>query len=77
MAYVPPVEGKATAGHTIVSDSQEGAMSKSDVLILAGAGLIVGLLMLNDPKTTGTWRTVAKYITGHSASALVGTLLLA
>jgi hypothetical protein len=36
-------------------------MSKSDrELILAGVGLVVGLLMLNDPKVTGAWRTAAK-----------------
>jgi hypothetical protein len=52
-------------------------MNKSDVLVLAGVGLAVGLIMLNDPQVTGAWRTVAKYITGHSASAFIGALFVA
>jgi hypothetical protein len=50
-------------------------MKKSDVLILAGVGLVVGLILLNDSQCTGGCRTFAKYVTGHSASTLAATVL--
>jgi hypothetical protein len=50
-------------------------MKKSDVLILAGLGLVVGLVLLNDRQCTGGCRTFAKYVTGHSASALAASVL--
>ena len=50
-------------------------MSKSQVLVLAGVGLAVGLILLNDRQCTGGCRTFAKYVTSHSASTLAGTVL--
>lgn len=52
-------------------------MNKNQVLLLAGIGLVVGLALLGSSQCTGNCRTLAKYITQHSASSLLVGLLAA
>jgi hypothetical protein len=52
-------------------------MNKNQLLLLAGIGLAVGLVMLGNSQCTGGCRTVAKYVTQHSATSLIVGLLAA
>jgi hypothetical protein len=50
-------------------------MNKNQVLLLAGIGLVVGLILFGN--STGNARVVAKYLIQHSATVLVTGLLAA
>ena len=52
-------------------------MSKNQVLLLAGIGLVVGLALLGSSQCTGGCRTFAKYVTQHSVTSLITGLLAA
>jgi hypothetical protein len=52
-------------------------MNKNQMLLLAGIGLVVGLVLLGNSQCIGDCRTVAKYITQHSATSLIVGLLTA
>lgn len=50
-------------------------MKKEHILLLAAIGLAVGVVMLSSSQCTGNCRTIAKYVTQHSANTLLIGLL--
>ena len=50
-------------------------MNKNEAIFLSCVGLAIGLVLLSNSQRTGASRTVAKYITQHSAISLVGLLV--
>lgn len=61
----------------LLSEQKGESMSKDQLLLLAGIGLVVGVILLSSPRCTGGCRTVAKYVTQHAAHSLVVGLLAA
>ena len=52
-------------------------MSNDDILLLAGIGLVLGLVLLGSARCTGSCRAFAKNLTQHSATSLIAGLLAA
>ena len=51
-------------------------MNRNQMFVLAGVGLVVGLALLGNSQCKGGCRTVAKYLTQHSAASLITGLFV-